>query len=97
MPGADPGGDPGGDPGADPDADVRAAYEARLHALKPRFDLYQRANVVNRQPWIADLLIWRARSSPRILRRMSGVLNETSNPGNLVTAKGILRLFLDRR
>jgi len=88
---------PCADPGADPDADVRAAYEARLHALKPRFDLYQRANVVNRQPWIADLLIWRARSSPRILRRMSGVLNETSNPGNLVTAKGILRLFLDRR
>ena len=78
------------------DADVRAAYEARLHALKPRFDLYQRANVVNRRPWLADLLIWRARSSPRILRRMSGVLNETSNPGNLVSAKGILRLFIDR-
>src|SRR5258705_13291175 len=41
------------------DASVRAAYEARLHALKPRFDLYQRANVVNRRPWLADLLIWR--------------------------------------
>jgi len=79
------------------DADVRAAYEARLHALKPRFELYKRANVVNRRPWLADLLIWRARSSPRILQRMSGVLNETSNPGNLVTAKGILRLFVDRR
>jgi geranylgeranyl reductase family protein len=78
------------------DAGVRAAYEARLQALKPRFDLYQRANVVNRRPWLADLLIWRARSSPRILRRMSGVLNETSNPGNLVSAKGILRLFIDR-
>jgi len=78
------------------DADVRAAYEARLHALKPRFELYKRANVVNRRPWLADLLIWRARSSPRILRRMSGVLNETSNPGNLVSVKGILRLFVDR-
>jgi geranylgeranyl reductase family protein len=86
-----------GDARREPDADVRAAYETRLHALKPRFDLYQRANVVNRRPWLADLLIWRARSSPRILRRMSGVLNETSNPGNLVTAKGILRLFIDRR
>jgi len=78
------------------DAAVRADYEARLHALKPRFDLYQRANVVNRRPWLADLLIWRARGSPRILRRMSGVLNETSNPGNLVSAKGILRLFIER-
>jgi len=78
------------------DAGVRAAYEARLHALKPRFDLYKRANIVNRRPWLADLVIWRARSSARILRRMSGVLNETSNPGNLVSAKGILRLFIDR-
>jgi geranylgeranyl reductase family protein len=85
-----------GDARRTPDAGVRAAYEARLHALKPRFDLYQRANVVNRRPWLADLLIWRARSSPRILRRMSGVLNETSNPGNLVSAKGIVRLFIDR-
>jgi geranylgeranyl reductase family protein len=81
---------------ADADAGVRADYEARLLALKPRFDLYQRANAVNRHPWLTDLLIWRANRSPRLLRRMSGVLNETSNPGNLVSAKGILRLFLDR-
>jgi hypothetical protein len=51
---------------------VRADYEARLLALKPRFDLYQRANVVNRHPWLTDLLIWRANKSPRIVRRMSG-------------------------
>ncbi len=82
-------------PGAD--GQVRADYEARLLALKPRFDLYQRANVVNRHPWLADLLIWRANRSPRIVRRMSGVLDETSNPGNLVSVKGIARLFLDRR
>jgi len=79
------------------DITVRNAYEARLKSLKPRFDLYKRANVVNRRPWLADLLIWRARSSPRILQRMSGVLNETSNPGNLVSAKGLLRLFIERR
>lgn len=82
--------------GAALDASVRADYEARLLALKPRFDLYQRANVVNRHPWLTDLLIWRARRSPRIVRRMSGVLNETSNPGNLVSVKGFTRLFLDR-
>ncbi|HWH83757.1 MAG TPA: geranylgeranyl reductase family protein [Burkholderiaceae bacterium] len=82
---------------ADADAAVRADYEARLRALKPRFDLYERANIVNTHPWLADLLIWRAQGNPRIVRRMSGVLNETSNPGNLVSAKGIARLFLDRR
>ena len=79
------------------DAEVRAAYEAHLQALKPRFELYQRANVVNRHPWLADVLIWRARKSPRIVRRMTGVLEETSNPGNLISVKGFARLFLDRR
>ncbi|MES2101949.1 MAG: geranylgeranyl reductase family protein [Pseudomonadota bacterium] len=78
------------------DTRVRADYEARLVALKPRFDLYQRANIVNRHPWLTDLLIWRANRSPRIVRRMSGVLNETSNPGSLVSVKGFTRLFLDR-
>ena len=77
------------------DSQVRAAFEASLLALKPRFDLYKRANFVNRHPWLADLLIWRARKSERLVRRMSGVLNETSNPGHLVSVKGLLRLFTD--
>jgi geranylgeranyl reductase family protein len=77
------------------ESQVRANYEAGLLALKPRFDLYARANKVNRHPWLADLLIWRAKKSERLLRRMSGVLNETSNPGHLVTVKGIVRLFTE--
>lgn len=77
------------------DAQLRAAYEASLAALKPKFDLYERANKVNAYPWLADLLIWRAQRSPRLLARMSGVLNETSNPGNLVSLKGISRLFFE--
>ncbi|RQO60383.1 geranylgeranyl reductase [Paucibacter sp. KBW04] len=74
---------------------VREAFEQSLRALKPKFDLYQRANKVNAFPWLADLLIWRAQRSPRLLQRMSGVLNETSNPGNLVSLKGFSRLFLE--
>ena len=77
------------------DAAVRAGYEAKLRALKPRFDLYQRANRVNRYPWLADLLIWRAQRSPALQRRMAGVLNETSNPGHLVSFKAFHRLFLE--
>jgi len=77
------------------DATVRAGYEAKLRALKPRFDLYQRANRVNRHPWLADLLIWRAQRSPALMRRMAGVLNETSNPGHLVSLKAFHRLFLE--
>jgi len=78
----------------DADARVIERYRSALAALKPRFDLYERANRVNDQPWLADLLIWRARRSPRILQRMSGVLEETGNPGNLVTLRGITRLLL---
>ena len=74
---------------------VRERYESGLRALKPRFEQYARANLVNRFPLLADLVIWRARKSPRVLRRISGVLNETSNPGNLVTMKGIVRLFTE--
>lgn len=75
------------------DAAARAHYEAALRALKPKFDLYERANQVNAYPWLADLLIWRAQKSERLLRRMSGVLNETSNPGNLVSWRGLTRII----
>ena len=77
------------------DEAARQRYEAELRQLKPRYDLYERANSINAAPWLADLLIWRANRSPRLLQRMSGVLNETSNPGNLVSLKGFRRLFLE--
>ena len=75
------------------DAAVRAGYEAALARLQPRFALYDRANRINRFPWLADLLVWRAQRSERLVRRMTGVLEETSNPGHLVSAKGIVRLI----
>jgi geranylgeranyl reductase family protein len=79
------------------DAARRARYEADLLALKPRFALYEKANRVNAHPWLADLLIWRANRSPRIRKRMEGVLEEINNPGNLVTLRGLTRLFLPIR
>ncbi len=79
------------------DTGVRARYEAALSELKPRFDLYEKANRINNHPWLADLLIWRARNSERTMARMRGVLEETDNPGDLVTAKGLLQLFLPIR
>ena len=81
-------------PRTDDDA-VRTRYEAALRALQPRFALYERANGINAHPWLADLVIWRAQRSARLRERMSGVLNETSNPGNLLSLKGVKRLFLE--
>ena len=76
---------------------VRMGYERSLRAVQPRFELYRKASRVNAHPWLADLVIWRARNSARILRRMSGVLEETANPGNLVSVRGLTRLFLPIR
>jgi len=73
---------------------TRTDYEDSLKRLKPRFDLYERANKVNAHPWLADLLVWRARKSPRLVKSMSGVLNETRNPGNLISVRGMVKMFV---
>ena len=38
-------------------------------------------------------MVWRARRSPCILRRMSGVLDETQNPGRIMSWRGIGKLL----
>lgn len=80
---------------AQPDAAVRQRYEATLRALKPRFSLYEKAAHVNHRPWLTDLVIWRANRSEGIRRRMSGVLEETQNPGRLLSWRGITKLMLE--
>lgn len=77
------------------DEAVRARYEAALQALRPRFALYEQAAHVNHRPWLTDLVIWRAQRSPRILQRMSGVLEETQNPGRLLSWRGITKLMFE--
>jgi geranylgeranyl reductase family protein len=74
---------------------VRQRYETALRTLQPRFDLYETASHVNHRPWIADLVVWRARRSPRILQRMSGMLEETQNPGRLFSWRGMTKLMLE--
>jgi menaquinone-9 beta-reductase len=76
------------------EAAVRARYEAALAALKPRFLAYEQANRINEHPWLADLLIWRARRDARLAERLHGVLEETDDPGSLVSAAGILKMVL---
>ena len=76
------------------DTELRARYEAALAALKPRFAAYDNANRINNHPWLADVVIWRARRDPAIVRRLSGVLEETQNPAHLVSARGLLRLLM---
>lgn len=75
---------------------LRAAYEQQVHGLQPLYDVYDRANVVNRHPWLVDLLIWSARRSPARLQRMAGVLDETYLPSNPLNVGSLMRLFFER-
>ena len=74
---------------------VQQAYGTSLRELKPKFDLYETASRVNHHPWLADLVVWRGRKSPRILRRLAGVLEETQNPGRLFTVAGLTKLMIE--
>ena len=80
----------------DGDAAVRADYQARVLALKPRFAMYEKANRVNSHPWLIDLLIWSANNNPRRLARMAGVLDETHIPTDAATVRGVLRAIFVR-
>ena len=75
---------------------MRADYEARVLALKPRFAMYEKANRVNSHPWLIDLLIWSAKNNPRRLARMAGVLDETHIPTDAATVRGVLRAIFVR-
>ena len=80
---------------ADDDAAITARYETSLRELKPKFDLYETASHINHRPWLTDLVIWRARKSPRILNRLSLVLEEKQNPGRLFSWRGIAKLMFE--
>ena len=73
---------------------VRQGYQDGLRRLASRFELYERANRIYAHHWLMDLLIWRARRSPRLLQHMSGLVNETSDPTRLFTWRGLRRLLL---
>ena len=76
-----------------PEAQVRATYEQRVHALQPRYEMYDKANIVNMHPWLVDLVVWSARRSPSRLRRMTGLLEETHLPSSLLTVKSWMRML----
>jgi menaquinone-9 beta-reductase len=76
-----------------PEAELRRQYETRLNALVPKFDLYDTGSRINQYPWLADLVFWRARKSPRIVTRMAGLLEETVTPAHLFSWRAMSRLM----
>lgn len=75
------------------DVQVEAAYTALLNAMKPRFDMYRKAAIFNRQPWMLSLLVWRAQGSARMVARCADILGERRMPGSLLSWRGLRALF----
>ena len=75
------------------DTAVEAGYRQRLEALKPRFRMYRKATSFNHFPSLVSLVIWRAQHSPRILARISDILNERRMPGSLLSWRGFKGLL----
>ena len=76
-----------------PEAQVRTTYEQKVRALAPRYEMYDKANIVNMHPWLVDLVVWSAKHSPSRLRRMTGLLEETHLPSSLLSVKSWMRLL----
>ena len=75
--------------------ELAALYAEGLRALKPKFDLDEKGNRVNHHPWLGDLLIRRARKSQRLRNRMAAVLEERATPAQLITLRGLVKLFIE--
>ncbi len=69
-------------------------YERALGSLRMRYAQYEKANRINRRPWLAELLIRLASHSTGLRFQASEVLNERRSPEHLVTMSGILGLLL---
>jgi flavin-dependent dehydrogenase len=82
-----------GAPDAGADAALAARYRARLARLQPKFDLYERGNTVNHHPWLTEVLVRRAAASAGVRRRMADLLEERATPAQLLTLRGIVKLF----
>jgi geranylgeranyl reductase family protein len=77
------------------DEQTMVHYETALGQLTPKFDIYRRANLVNRMPWLIELAIKRGNKSPKLVKRMSLVLEEKANPSKLFTARGAWKFLTE--
>lgn len=77
------------------DAVIIQTYTDLLKGLKPKFTVYEQANKINRAPWLIDLAIARGNQSPRLVQRMSRVLEEKANPAQLFTWRGAWKFLTE--
>jgi geranylgeranyl reductase family protein len=73
------------------DAAICAHYTDAMNRLKPRFDFYEKGNLVNHYPWLAELCVRRAANSPVMRQRMNNLLEERFTPGAGITLRRVFK------
>jgi flavin-dependent dehydrogenase len=75
--------------------DGLAAYPAALAgALRPRYRGYEVAERWFRRPWLADLLLRRAATRPRVSATLAGILDESLDPAHVFSLRGLARMLV---
>lgn len=72
---------------------VSSAYTASMHALKPKFDAYRKAELLLRWPWLADMLVAKASRNDYVRERLEALFNEHLDPSKLFRLRTWLKLF----
>lgn len=82
--------------GCAPSAEPGLKYAAGLEGLRSRFELYEQGNLINRRPWIAELLVRLAWARPPMRRHMALLLEERITPDALLSARTLVRMMWAR-
>jgi flavin-dependent dehydrogenase len=72
------------------DAGLCAHYTDAMERLKPKFAFYEKGNMVNHYPWLAEWCVRRAAKSPVMQERMNRLLAERFTPGTKITLRRVL-------
>ena len=71
-----------------------AEYHRRIAALQPKYAGYSAAQQWLARPWVNDAIARMARRSSYALRSFSEILDETTDPRAIFSARGMLRMVL---
>ncbi len=75
------------------DEGIQAAYAQSLQPLLPHYAFYEKANLVNRYPWLAELVIRQAAKSDLLRQRLSQLLQEEVSTRPLTLGRVLRRLW----
>lgn len=75
------------------DLSILATYVEELEALKHLYGGYAVAQRWLSRPWLNDLIAALVRGSPYTLERLEGILNETVDPRDVFSVRGVWRML----